>query len=85
MQIYYMNDEKKEIVVQVNGQLKPSPRNTYGEPTIEYFKLQPTESKVFFVDAPEGSIPYVKKWENVVLLTYLPVDVLDAVQTTVHT
>lgn len=72
MKIYYINDEHKPITVQVNGQLRPSPTNPYGEPTIEYFVLQPQESRLFEVDAPVDSIPYVKRWETrVVLLTYL--------------
>lgn len=71
MKVYYYNDEKQNVTVQVNGQLRPSPTNPYGEPTIEYFVLKPNESKLFYVDAPEGSIPYLKRWENRhVLLTY---------------
>ena len=70
-----MNDENKPITVQVNGQLRPSLTNPYGEPSIEYFILKPQESKVFEIDAPEGSIPYLKRWETrQILLTYLPAD-----------
>jgi len=72
MKVYYMNDEKETVLVQVNGQLRPSNVNPYGEPSVEYFSLQPQESRIFDIDAPEGSIPYVKRWESRhVLLTYL--------------
>jgi hypothetical protein len=77
MKIYYMNDEHEPIMVQVNGQLKPSKTNPYGEPTIEHFVLQPQEGRVFVVDAPEGAIPWIKRWETqVILLTYIESDSL---------
>jgi hypothetical protein len=81
MEIFYLNDTGRAITVQVNGQLKPSPTNPYGEPTIEYFKLDKAEGDIFYIDAPEGSIPYVKVWATgVVLLTYLPVESLESVR-----
>jgi hypothetical protein len=75
MKIYYFNDEKQPVTIQVNGQLRPSATNKYGDPQIEYFTLKPLEARVFDVDAPEGSIPYVKRWESrMVLLSYLQAD-----------
>lgn len=72
MKIYYMNDRNMVIIVQVNGQVRPSPTNPYGEPLIENFKLKPQEGRLFEVDAPEGSIPWVKVWETgTVLLSYV--------------
>ena len=72
MKIYYMNDENQVVTIQVNGQLRPSPTNPYGEPTIDVFRLKPQEGRMFEVDAPEGAIPWIKRWETrVVLLTYL--------------
>ncbi len=71
MKIYYMNDRKIPVTVQVNGQLRPSPTNPYGVPTIDYSTLKPQEGKLFDVDAPEGAIPWVKSWESCVLLTYV--------------
>jgi hypothetical protein len=71
MKIFYLNDEHKPVTIQTIGQLRPSPTNKFGEPTIEYFKLEPQESRVFEIDAPEGAMAYVKRWETrVVLLTY---------------
>lgn len=81
MEIYYLNDDNRPVSVQVNGQLKPSPTNPYGEPTIEYFTLQPAEGDIFYVDAPEGSIPYVKVWSTGrVLLSYIPLDALESIR-----
>lgn len=81
MEIYYFNDEQKPVTVQVNGQVRPDPNNKYGSPTIDYFTLQPQQGKLFFVDAPEGSIPWVKRWETrVVLLTYLGPESLEEIR-----
>lgn len=68
--IYYMNDEQKPITVQVNHYFFFNPNDPYKEPKVEYFKLDPAEAKVFKIEVPENSIPYVKKWKDVVLLTY---------------
>lgn len=79
MKAYYLNDRKIPITVQVNGQLRPSPRNPHGEPLIEYFKLQPQEGRLFDIDAPEGAILWVKAWETgTVLLTYVRPEELPA-------
>lgn len=72
MKIFYMNDENQNVTVQTVGQLKASPTNPHGEPTIEYFQLKPQEGRLFEIDSPEGSIPWVKRWENrIVLLSYV--------------
>lgn len=70
-----MNDENRSVTVQVIGQLRPSLTNPYGAPSTYYLTLKPQEGRVFEVDAPEGAIPWVKKWNTpVVLLSYLPAD-----------
>jgi hypothetical protein len=80
MKVYYLNDESQPVLIQVNGQLRPSDVNPYGEPSVEYFTLQPREARVFEIDAPENSIPYVKRWETrKVLLTYISCDALPQV------
>lgn len=73
--IYYMNDEQRPITVQVNHLFWFDPNNPFKQPDVEYYTLQPCESKIFKIEAPEGSIPYVKKWPNQVLLTYHRTDV----------
>jgi hypothetical protein len=85
MKLYYLNDEHKPVTVQVNGQIKPSPTNPFGEPQVEYFTLQPQEGRTFDIDAPEGATPYVKRWENrVVLLTYIETEALEQLQKLSH-
>lgn len=66
-----MNDENIPVVVQVNAQPNPDP--TRFDEHITYETLQPMDGKVFEFAAPEGSIPYVKKWNrrNQVLLSYM--------------
>lgn len=72
MKVYYYNDEKQPVVVQVNGQLRPSPMNPRGMPSIDYTTLKPQEGKLFDIDAPEGAIPWIKRWETrAVLLSYV--------------
>lgn len=68
--IYYMNDEQAPITVQVNHVFFFDPNNPLKPPKIEYFTLEKSEAKVFKIECPEGSIPYVKKWRQQVLLTY---------------
>lgn len=69
MKIYYVNDENIPVVVQVNAQQTDLMKWDH----ITYVTLQPTEAKLFEFAAPEGSIPYIKKWNrrNQVLLTYM--------------
>lgn len=68
--IYYMNDEQNPITVKLIHSLFFNPNDPYKEPKIEFFKLAPQEAKVFKIEVPENSIPYVKKWKDMVLLTY---------------
>lgn len=69
--IYYMNDEQKPITVQINHLFWFDPNNPTKQPDVEYITLEACEARLFKIEAPENSIPYVKKWQNKVLLTYL--------------
>jgi hypothetical protein len=81
MEIYYLNDEEQSVTVRVNGQLRPSVGNPYGEPQIEVHTLFPKEGRVFFVDAPENAVPYIKRWETrVVMLSYLELKALEVLR-----
>lgn len=72
MKIFYMNDELEPITVRVNHQI------IAGEMKDDCFILQPKEMKIVEIDAPPLSIPYVKRWENrVVLLSYLPAEAVE--------
>lgn len=57
MKIFYMNDETKPILVRIQGK--------------DPVTLQPQQSRTFQFDAPEGAVPFVKRWDNhIVLLSY---------------
>ena len=76
MNIYYFNDETRQITVQVNGQLNTSDLSSHGELDVQYFLLLPSQGRMFTVNAPLGTIPFVKKWNQVVLLSYADPDLL---------
>lgn len=74
LEVFYMNDTKTPMTVRVvnkstnsfNGQKK----FLMNEVTV----LQPQQSKIFEVDAPVGTIPFIKSWEGIVLITYIDPD-----------
>ena len=78
--IYYMNDCKHSVTVQVNHSFMFDPNNPAKQPNIEYFSLGPAEARVFKVEVPENSIPYVKNWGNRVLLSFLEAGALEQIQ-----
>lgn len=55
--IYYLNDETREITVQLGGS-----DGTF------YEKLKPQEGRLFTIRAPRGAIPWIKKWDYAVVL-----------------
>ena len=66
MKIYYMNDESIPVKIRLIGP-QPDVENTL-------ITLQPQEGQTFEFYAPEGAIPYVKRWSNnTVLLSYITV------------
>jgi len=76
MKVYYMNDEKVPVTVQVNGK----PKNTPEWDHIKYERFQPQEGRVIEFDAPEGSIPYIKRWETrQILITYIDEQVAQSI------
>lgn len=68
MKIYYVNDESIPVTIRLIG---PAP-----EVINTFTTLAPQESRMFEFDAPEGAVPYVKRWSNnIVLLSYITVPV----------
>ena len=64
MKIYYVNDESVPVTIRLIG---PAP-----ECVNTYTTLRPQEGRMFEFDAPEGAVPYVKRWNNnIVLLSYI--------------
>lgn len=57
MKIYYMNDETKPVHIRIPGR--------------DIVILRPQESRIFHFDAPASAVPFVKRWDNnIVLLSY---------------
>ena len=62
MKIYYMNDENTTVQVRV---IDDKGENTH-------HSLGPHSGQEFEFNAPEGAIPYVKRWSNrTVMLSYM--------------
>ena len=59
MTVYYFNDEKLPITVKV--------QDTYSD---VFSTLNPQEGKFFHLSLPEGSKLFVKKWTNMVMISY---------------
>jgi hypothetical protein len=67
MKIFYFNDEQKDVTVRVlDDRFDPMT----GEGDI-YTTLSPASGQVFEVQAPAGSVLYVKKWKDLVLISYI--------------
>ena len=65
MKVYYFNDESTDLIVRVQDMVN----NTYG------YILHPQRGQLFEFVAPDGSIPFIKKWNNsILLITYLPAE-----------
>lgn len=67
LKLYYLNDEKKAIVVRV---LDDNYDHTTGTGD-KYATLAPASGQVFDIRCPEGSSPYVKKWTDLVMISYI--------------
>lgn len=63
MKIYYLNDEKRPIRVFYHYGLT-------GEPAV----LQPAQGAFFEVNIPEGRSPFIKKWNDYVMISDGPSD-----------
>ena len=76
MEVFYYNDEHEEVNIQVNGKIQAD-----GLPRVEYRTLQPQTGEIFNVDAPEGAILHIKRWERrIVLLSYIPAESIDSIR-----
>jgi len=63
MKIFYLNDETAPVTIKLIGSA-PDYTNTF-------ITLQPQEGQTFEIEAPEGSILFVKRWDNrTILLSY---------------
>lgn len=65
--IYYLNDESKRVVVKV---MDSSFDHVTGKGELMY-ALQAGEGRTFELDIPEESILFVKKWNDMVMISYV--------------
>lgn len=78
MKIFYLNDETAPVTIRLLGRA-PDYKNTY-------VTLQPQEGQTFEIDAPAGSIPFVKRWDNrTILLSYTQAPSSDQTSTSYKT
>jgi hypothetical protein len=72
MKIVYLNDETSSVCVRVIGQTINTTET-----------VNPQQIRVFELDAPEGAVPYVKRWDNhIVLLSYMRMESLGDIEST---
>ena len=76
MKIFYMNDEQKDITVRILDDTFDSV--TCAHNPDHYIKLSPAEGKVFELVVPEGAVPYIKKWKDLVMISYVAKSVADS-------
>lgn len=79
MKVYYFNDEYKDINIQVQFQTKlPDGSLLYGS---KYVTVPARNAKIIEFDAPQGAIPYIKRWETrQCLIGYLDKETAEAME-----
>ena len=67
IKLYYLNDEEKDMTVRV---LDSRYDRMSCDPVCEYATLKPAEGREFEIHMPDDAIVWVKKWKDLVLLSY---------------
>jgi hypothetical protein len=71
MKIYYLNDEQMPMHVAIKDDEFYAALNNGEDLSRWHVTLQSCESRVFDLVCPPGSIPYVKKWPQMVMISYI--------------
>jgi hypothetical protein len=71
MKVVYINDEQKEITVRVNDRAFYDALNSGGDLSSFDVIMKSCELRVFELDAPDGAVPYIKKWKDVLMISYI--------------
>lgn len=66
MKVFYLNDERKEVVVRVMD-ARWDPVTFTGD---RFITLKACEAREFEVEVPEGAILYVKKWPSMIMFSF---------------
>lgn len=61
MKLYYYNDESFPVQVYLNG---------LGQDKL-IATLNPMSGKMIEYELPHGAVPYIKKWPNYVMISYI--------------
>lgn len=74
MKVYYFNDTKKDMLVQVNHGFVFDKSNPMKMPQIDYFTVKPLQTILIDLIAPANAIPYLKQWDDKLLITHLELE-----------
>ena len=66
MKLYYLNDERQEVVVRVMD-TRWDPVTFKGD---TFTTLKACEGREFDIQVPEGAMLYIKKWPTMVMLSF---------------
>jgi hypothetical protein len=69
MKLFYLNDEKQDVIVKVMDQTWDYTYNSSNAKNL--CTLKPAEGRMFDLVIPDGAILWIKKWSAVVMLSYV--------------
>jgi len=85
MKVYYFNDESVPVTIQTISIPELNSNNPYPLPDVKYEVLNPAQGKVFEFEAPDGTIPFIKRWNrhNMVLISYILAETISLLEESV--
>lgn len=73
MKLFYYNDRKTQITLQIHRNT-----GTAGNTIDQEFKtLAPNQMVAIEIEIPPGCVPWIKTWEHQVLFSWLPEEIAD--------
>lgn len=80
MKVYYMNDEQKPVLVTIKDDDFYTALNSGQNLSKWNVTLKSCEAKLFELACPSGAVPYIKKWPNVIMISYIDASALQQLQ-----
>jgi hypothetical protein len=68
MKLFYLNDERKEITVRIQDATWDYTYKT--DNAKNFHRLGPAEMREFDVQIPDGKVLWIKKWPDIVMISY---------------
>lgn len=68
MKLFYLNDERKEITVKIQDATWDYTYQT--DNAKNFHRLGPAEGRVFEVSIPIGCVLWIKKWPDILMISY---------------